>query len=188
MQRIDRMRMEARAMSAAKFMVRYPTPALLLRFVLVGDLANEDRGPEGTMRHTGRRTLEDRLADQGDSTRRPVARERIAAVRQAPGLPIGQDYLIGRERRCDVVLNDYTISAEHARIHYLPKLRRWLIEDLDSTNQTRINGEPVPAQQRALLTGLDELQLGRMVFLYMEPQNLFDYLCRGEPSEAVEGG
>lgn len=180
MQRIDRMRQEANASSSHEFIVRYPTPALLLRFVAAGELRGADRGPEGTMRHTGRRTLEERLADPGDGLRRKVDRERIAAVRQEPGQPIRDDYLIGRDRRCDVVLNDYTISAQHACIHYLAKIRRWLIEDLESTNQTTINGEPLPDQQRVLLTSLDELQLGRMIFLYMEPADLYDYLCRPE--------
>ena len=85
-------------------------------------------------------------------------------------------YLIGRDTRCDVLLNDYTISAEHAKLHHIPQIQRWMLEDLGSTNKTYVNGSEIPPFQRGLLTSLDEVQLGRMVFLYLESRDLYDYL------------
>ena len=51
-----------------------------------------------------------------------------------------------------------------------------MIEDLASTNRTYQNEAELPPHERGLLTSLDELQLGRMVFLYLEPKDLYEYL------------
>ncbi|HHO53064.1 MAG TPA: FHA domain-containing protein [Deltaproteobacteria bacterium] len=176
MQRLDAFRSEALTSSVHQFASQRPTPVLLLRYVIEGELTHHGRGPEGTMRHSQRRTLSARLAAPPEPGRRPVGVERIAAVRTRSGNELRSSYLIGRDDRCDVLLNDYTISAEHARMHHLPRLGRWMIEDLGSTNCTFQNGGQLPPHQRGLLTSLDELQLGRMVFLYLEPPDLYEYL------------
>ena len=102
--------------------------------------------------------------------------ERVAAVKHRPGATLLSAYLIGRDTRCDVLLNDYTISAEHAKLHHLAQIRRWMIEDLGSTNRSNVNGADLPPFERGLLTSLDEVQLGRMVFLYLETEDLYSYL------------
>ncbi len=163
-------------MTAQAFASRRPTPVFLLRYVVEGELTSRERGPEGTMRHSKRRTLGSRLAEAPQPGRRKVDVERLAGVRYVGDTAIAGAYLIGRDRRCDVVLNDYTISAEHARLHYIARIRRWMIEDLDSTNCTFHNSLQLPPHERSLLTSLDELQLGRMVFLYLEPEDLYAYL------------
>ncbi len=175
MKRIEPLRDEANTLPAPRFKSRWPEPVLLLRFVVEGELVEKLRGPEGTMRHTARRSLSERLAVPASDGRRPVRTERIAAVRHSDQ-PTRLSYLIGRDERCDVLLNDYTISAEHAKIHFLPQVSRWMIEDLGSTNCTLLNGAQLPPNERGLLTSLDELQLGRMVFLYLEPDDFYDYL------------
>ncbi len=176
MQRLDDYRIDAESFSVHGFTMRWPTPTLLLRYVVEGELADHSRGPEGTMRHSQRRTLKDRLTQPVPPGRRRVGIERIAAVKAGPETEICASYLIGRDTRCDVLLNDYTISAEHARMHHIAQIGRWMIEDLGSTNRTLLNGSELPAFERGLLTSLDELQLGRMVFLYLEPRDLYEYL------------
>lgn len=47
--------------------------------------------------------------------------------------------VIGRHRQCDILIDDPTISARHARI--VKDKEVYTIEDLDSTNGVRINGE-----------------------------------------------
>ena len=176
MQRLDAYRQDADTLSVHGFTMRWPTPTLLLRYVAEGELTDHSRGPEGTMRHSQRRTLKARLEQPVGPGRRRVGVERIAAVRAGPDSEISASYLIGRDTRCDVLLNDYTISAEHARMHHIPQIGRWMIEDLGSTNKTFVNGSELPPFERGLLTSLDEVQMGRMVFLYLEPRDLFEYL------------
>jgi pSer/pThr/pTyr-binding forkhead associated (FHA) protein len=51
------------------------------------------------------------------------------------------DIYIGRESTSDLMVNNETISLQHARIFY--KNGQWLLEDLNSTNGTYINDERV---------------------------------------------
>jgi hypothetical protein len=65
-------------------------------------------------------------------------------------LPAGREILftIGRDRDCDFVLADLTVSRRHARLERDGD--GWLLADLDSTNGTRLNGwrvsSPVPVR------------------------------------------
>jgi pSer/pThr/pTyr-binding forkhead associated (FHA) protein len=71
-------------------------------------------------------------------------------LRRSAGMPVllfpsGEQrrFTIGRDDRCDMVLGDPTVSRWHAG------LRRegagWLLDDLGSTNGTRLNGWRVRA-------------------------------------------
>ena len=56
-------------------------------------------------------------------------------------------FVVGRRSYCDLVLNDHTVSREHAR--FVREGGRWRVEDLQSRNGVWINGkragyEPVP--------------------------------------------
>ena len=51
------------------------------------------------------------------------------------------DMLVGRHHDCDVVLGDLSVSRRHARLTF--RDGNWVVRDLDSTNGTRINGQPV---------------------------------------------
>jgi Inner membrane component of T3SS, cytoplasmic domain/Domain of unknown function (DUF1707) len=47
-------------------------------------------------------------------------------------------YTIGRDEGCDLVLADHTVSRVHARLEQAAD--GWLLDDLGSTNGTRVNG------------------------------------------------
>lgn len=49
--------------------------------------------------------------------------------------------VVGRSRRCDVVLDDATVSREHAGLVLFG--RHWFVCDRDSTNGTRVNGRRI---------------------------------------------
>ena len=68
---------------------------------------------------------------------------------------------IGREEGNAVRLNDDRVSRFHAKI--VQDGQDMVLADLDSTNGTRVNGQPV--QIRRLLPG-DRIQLGRSLLLY----------------------
>ena len=70
--------------------------------------------------------------------------------------------LIGRTPECDVVLYDAGVSRKHCRI--FSEGNRFIIEDMGSSNGTRLNGEPITKKQE--LADGDQLTLGPVVFVF----------------------
>jgi len=66
------------------------------------------------------------------------------------------EIVLGRDPICDIYISDETVSARHARLTF--HHGQWWVEDLNSTNGTRLNQEPV-SQPTVLTTG-DEIGLG----------------------------
>jgi pSer/pThr/pTyr-binding forkhead associated (FHA) protein len=75
--------------------------------------------------------------------------------------------LIGRNPGTDITLLDEGISREHAIVLYDEDQDRYVIEDLQSTNGTKVNGKRVRSE--ALAPG-DEIQIGR---------TRFEFVCEG---------
>jgi len=74
-----------------------------------------------------------------------------------------EETLIGRNPTTDVTLLDENISREHALILLDPDTGAYTIEDLQSTNGTKVNGKGV--RSHALVDG-DEIQIGHTVFRF----------------------
>lgn len=68
--------------------------------------------------------------------------------------------IVGRDPACDLILADKTVSGQHARLSY--QMTQWWVEDLQSTNGTRLNQEAVSSP--VVLTSGDELCFGQLVF------------------------
>ena len=78
------------------------------------------------------------------------------------GLQMNQPNIIGRDaRRADIIIDDDTVSREHARIRY--ENGQFIIYDLASTSGTYINGNMV---QRQMLYDNDRIALGRVEFVF----------------------
>jgi pSer/pThr/pTyr-binding forkhead associated (FHA) protein len=77
--------------------------------------------------------------------------------------PLGpEETLIGRNPTTDVTLLDENISREHALI-LRDDAGGYTIEDLQSTNGTKVNGKVV--RNKALANG-DEIQIGHTIFRF----------------------
>lgn len=76
----------------------------------------------------------------------------------------GEDVLIGRNPTTDITLLDEGISREHALVWWDGDAGHFVIEDLQSTNGTKVNGKRVRAS--ALSHG-DRIQIGRTVFEFL---------------------
>jgi pSer/pThr/pTyr-binding forkhead associated (FHA) protein len=70
---------------------------------------------------------------------------------------------LGRSPKCDVILNDMTVSRNHAEIEKIDG--EWLITDLDSFNGVWVNNKPV---KNAVLHDGDLLQIGCFVIRFSE--------------------
>ena len=80
---------------------------------------------------------------------------------KVPGsLLIGEGAVIGRNpRNATFLIDDETLSREHARLRCEPE-GGLLIEDLDSTNGTSLNGRQLQASTPASLANADVIELG----------------------------
>jgi pSer/pThr/pTyr-binding forkhead associated (FHA) protein len=75
-----------------------------------------------------------------------------------------EETLIGRNPNTDITLLDEGISREHALILYDEDADRYSVEDLQSTNGTKVNGKRV---RSAELQPGDVLQVGSTEFEFV---------------------
>jgi hypothetical protein len=87
-------------------------------------------------------------------------RDGTSSVPLAPGKPV----VLGRVAPADVVIPDDSLSRAHAQFE-IEDLQVW-VEDLGSTNGTRVNGEPV---ERAPVRPGDEVTLGAITAAVIWP-------------------
>jgi pSer/pThr/pTyr-binding forkhead associated (FHA) protein len=74
-------------------------------------------------------------------------------------VPVDRDWMvIGRGRGADIVIAEPTMSRAHAAIGFDGE--RFFVQDLGSTNGTRVNGG---RQERATLENGDQVQLGKLL-------------------------
>ena len=86
--------------------------------------------------------------------------------------------VIGRTAECDVILYEAGVSRKHARI-LIEGGGIW-IEDLGSSNGTRVNGETI-SQKQSLKDG-DSISMGPVVFSF-KPMDLEPDTAAGQPEE-----
>lgn len=84
----------------------------------------------------------------------------------------GNEVSVGRLAGNDIQLDDSAISGHHARVEikpsaYLDSIKEFYLEDLGSTNGTRINDEKI---DRELLKHGDIVQVGKHTFLFDSEQ------------------
>ncbi|MCS6993281.1 MAG: FHA domain-containing protein [Anaerolineales bacterium] len=85
-----------------------------------------------------------------------------SAEQTSPTLRFTQsDVLIGRAPECDVILEDGTASAHHARLSF--HHNQWWLEDLQSTNGTRLNEEFI--ETPAIVVNGDTIECGQTILL-----------------------
>lgn len=108
------------------------------------------------------------LRDLRAAAREPVERPGRLVVIESPGgePAVGRSFdldvitPLGRDVNNAIVIEDPFASAEHAVLTY--RGRSWYLEDLDSTNGSYINGQPVDGV--AALSYGDEVQMGQVRF------------------------
>jgi len=127
------------------------SPGLVDPWRLVGDLSS--RAPKQTRRSATRWRSSEHLRTWTRRARSPDDDEcQLLALDWAGGT---SEMLIGRHRSCDVVLTSDAVSRRHARIFF--RDGGWILQDLESTNGTRVNGVRVG---RCRLRPGDRLRLG----------------------------
>ena len=75
-----------------------------------------------------------------------------------------EETILGRNPTTDVTLLDESISREHALILYDDDNDQFTIEDLMSTNGTKVNGKRV---RSVALTHGDQIEIGKTCFRFV---------------------
>lgn len=75
---------------------------------------------------------------------------------------------IGRDPGCDIPLAEDTVSARHAHLTY--HHNQWWLEDLSSTNGTRLNNTPITIP--TVVTSGDDIQCGDSVMTLSLTENV----------------
>ena len=76
----------------------------------------------------------------------------------------GEETLIGRNPRTDITLLDVKISREHAIVAWDQTRGTYTLEDLQSTNGSKVNGKRIRSSD--LVHG-DELEIGQTKFKFL---------------------
>jgi len=90
---------------------------------------------------------------------------------QAQELVLGDEQVtIGRDKGCNLVLNDSVGSRRHVRI--LREGALYFVEDMGSSFGTRVNGAPVPGNEKRLLRNGDVIAVGPYDLLFDKSADL----------------
>lgn len=92
--------------------------------------------------------------------------------------------LIGRTAECDVILYEAGVSRKHARIQM--EGANIFIEDLGSSNGTKVNGETIAKKQQ--LKDGDSISMGPVVFAFKPVELAAEGPTAETPAEGEEGG
>jgi len=104
----------------------------------------------------------------------PSAGEALAVALMVRAGKPGQ-LTVGRERTCDIEINDATLSQLHLLLMQAGPLT-WTVRDAGSRNGTWLDGAQLsPGEPRPLRDG-QRIQAGQVVLSYYEPAGLFKRL------------
>lgn len=79
---------------------------------------------------------------------------------------------LGRAPDCDWVIQVPTVSAWHCQVYWAPQAGSYVLEDLQSTHGTWLNGERLPQQRSAPVKIGDEIRLGSRVVFRFAPHHV----------------
>lgn len=130
-------------------------------------------GAETMLDTTFERTAVSKPLDWGEQYTREYANETYLVV-GANALQGGLDQplSIGRSRRCDVRIENESVSKVHASIVFDRGSGSYYLVDESSRNGTCINGEPIPAGVRSSIWPGAYLSFGEAVYVFIDPPTL----------------
>ncbi|MCM8529018.1 MAG: FHA domain-containing protein [Lentisphaeraceae bacterium] len=85
-------------------------------------------------------------------------------------------FTIGRVIPNDIVIPDFTISKLHATIRLIEE--KYYLSDVNSTNGTLVAGKLIQENEPQVLKSCDFITLGRLGFVFMPPEKLYELLRR----------
>ena len=110
------------------------------------------------------RSTRRRAAPAGRSPRLVIVAPGTSGYRKGMEFVLAGEMSIGRDASSSIVLNDASVSADHAVL--LPCSRGWQVQDLGSTNGTFVNGVEVGSRP-LVLRGNEDLAFGSVAMRFL---------------------
>jgi hypothetical protein len=79
---------------------------------------------------------------------------------------------VGRSRRCDVRIDNESVSKVHGSLSFERATGRYLLVDEGSRNGTRVNGEPLVAGVPAPVWAGANVAFGDALYVFLDPQTV----------------
>ena len=162
----------AAGVSEGQFVAEYPHPLLIPEKICSGLLEELRRkGGSGTMVVGDSVPGGSRGVESGQVlvVRKEAHKGRLDRFGQAGSL--GSWISIGRQSNSEVMVNDFTVSKEHAQIRQVED--GFEIEDLESSNKTLVNGTALVPGVPVRLESGDKLRLGRVELRFFRSADLY---------------
>ncbi len=99
-------------------------------------------------------------------------------VATLPPLGTQDELMVGRQPSCDLVINDPSVSKEHARLCWHGKAAACTVVDLGSMNGTQLNGHPLEPHKEFHVRDGDLVRFGDADFAYFRAESLWERLRR----------
>ncbi len=82
----------------------------------------------------------------------------------------GTDAVIGRSPSSTIFIDDRSVSKSHCK--FIIRGTETLVMDLESTNKTIINSQPLPPLTTVKLKNNDQIKVGNVIFKFLEKGNI----------------
>lgn len=129
--------------------------------------------------------LSDRTLSEEDWANLDVEGQLWRPLALGPGAQDGEWAIVGRRASADIVINDYTVSTQHARVRLLDRGERLAVTDLDSTNGTEVDGLILSHDEAAETASRGIVVFGRQEFLFVPARDLYSLLLEGQAITAA---
>ena len=106
----------------------------------------------------------------------PVRFMPIRRPKQEEDQPADPWLSIGRMSDSDIMINDYTISKQHARLREDTSNGVFQLEALGSTNGTWHNQTKIDPHAHVILRSGDQVRFGRHIFTFLNARRFYDFL------------
>jgi pSer/pThr/pTyr-binding forkhead associated (FHA) protein len=103
-------------------------------------------------------------------------------VATLPPLRTHDALTVGRLPSCDLVINDPSVSKQHAELRWHGPASTCCVKDLQSTNSTYLNGQPLTPTQEYVVRDGDLLRFGDADFAFFLAKSLYARLLRTGPN------
>ena len=189
MRYLSEARADAGQLDQPKFAKLYRGAALVLHTIKGGKLKNKNPSDHRASRNplAGRTLAHDSqsigpgpegIHDPEMFQDRRFHREALVLLQDAEG-GTSRVITVGRVGRCNVVINDYSVSGLHASFSAATRFKGAQVRDKNSRNGTFLNGERLESNKDYTIRTGDTLRMGRVEMIYIDSRDFYHFL-RGD--------